>query len=137
MGNGEMKLKGMLNSKTMGEFLRYLVTGISAFALEYILYMILYSRVGMDYALSMVIVYTVLFAMTFVVTRKWTFRSEANAKRQLVLYFLLFLFNVYVGNYLMMRTLVGAGVPAEFAPFIKTALITTWNFLIYKYVIYV
>lgn len=123
-------------AKTMGELLRYLITGGSAFLLEYVLYLILYKWVGLDYALSMVLVYTALFAVTFVVTRKWTFKSKANAKRQLLLYFLLFLFNVYVGNYLMMRMLVGAGISAEIAPFLKTAMITTWNFLIYKYVIY-
>lgn len=131
-----MKLKEMIRSKAAGEFVRYLITGGSAFVLEYILYMALYKWAGLDYALSMVIVYTALFAGTFVVTRKWTFRSEENPRRQLFLYFLLFLFNVYVGNYVMMRFLVGTGVPAEIAPFLKTAMITAWNFLIYKYVIY-
>lgn len=131
------KIKLKFASKTGGELIRYLVTGFSAFLLEYVLYLLLYKVAGFDYALSMVTVYSVLFLVTFVVTRKWTFRSKSGARRQLVLYFALFLFNVFVGNYLLMRALVSAGVPAETAPFIKTALITSWNFVIYKFVIYV
>ncbi|MDO4754078.1 MAG: GtrA family protein [Bacillota bacterium] len=131
------RFKRMKDSKAMGELLRYLVTGGSAFLLEYALYLLLYRAVGLDYAFAMTIVYSALFVITFVVTRKWTFKSKASAKRQLVLYLMLFLFNLLIGNYLMMRWLVGAGMSAELAPFIKTAMITCWNFLIYKYVIYV
>lgn len=132
-----MNIRETLKKQGTQQFLRYLVTGGAAFVLEYLLYLLLYKIWGVDYALAMVTVYSFLFFVTFVATRRWTFQSEGNVRRQLVLYLLLFLFNVLVGNYYMMRFLVGVGVPAEFAPFLKTAMVTAWNFLIYKYIIYV
>lgn len=131
-----MKENERIQSESTGQLLRYFVTGVTAFVVEYVLYLILYKILKIDYAVSMLIVYSLLFVLTFVATRKWTFRSDGAVRRQLILYLLLFLFNAYAGNYIMMRGLVGLGVPAEFAPFIKTAMITCWNFLIYKYVIY-
>ncbi len=77
-----------------------------------------------------------LFLITFIVTRKWTFESTGSAAAQLVMHFLLFVFNVWVGNYLLMRGLVGVGISKDIAPFLKTAMITCWNFLIYKFIIY-
>lgn len=123
-------------SKSKKQFLRYLITGFSAFAAEYILYLFLYKILHMDYALASAIVYSLLFFITFVITRKWTFESRGNPTRQLVLHGSLFLFNLLFGSYFLMKIFVGAGVPPEIAPFLRTAAITIWNFLAYKFIIY-
>lgn len=131
-----MDIKKLTDSKSARQFVRYLITGGTAFVAEYAMYQVLYRFLGVDYAVSSVIVYSALFVITFVATRRWTFESRGNAKRQLLLYFLLFAFNVFVGNYLMMRAFVGMGMSKDIAPFFKTAIITCWNFILYKFVIY-
>lgn len=130
------KISGFIKSDTFRQLVRYLITGVSAFIAEYLIYMFLFKVLKIDYAISMSIAFTIMFVVTFIVSRKWTFESTGNARRQFALYLLLFLFNLAFGNYVMMRLLVGAGVPESIAPFIKTAMITMWNFLLYKYVIY-
>ncbi len=127
----------LLNNKVLKKQLfRYIITGGSAFLIEYLLYLLLIKIVGIDYAIASVVIYILLFIATFVATRKWTFESDGNPKRQLILYLLLVLFNAYVGNYVLMKWLVGAGIPKEIAPFFKTGAITMWNFVVYKFIIY-
>ncbi len=118
------------------QLFRYVVTGGSAFLGEYLLYMLLFKVFGIDYAIASVIAFVVFFLVTFVLNRKWTFESTGNAKRQFALYFLLFLFNMLFGNYVLIQWIVGVGIPKEIAPFFKTAAITMWNFVIYRLVIY-
>ncbi len=131
-----MNINKLSEIKVSKQLFRYIVTGGAAFVAEYALYQLLYRILGVDYAVAAVIVYTLLFIITFVVTRKWTFESTGSAAAQLVMHFLLFVFNVWVGNYLLMRGLVGVGISKDIAPFLKTAMITCWNFLIYKFIIY-
>ncbi len=131
-----MNINKLSEIKVSKQLFRYIVTGGAAFVAEYALYQLLYRILGVDYAVAAVIVYTLLFIITFVVTRKWTFESTGSAAAQLVMHFLLFAFNVWVGNYLLMRGLVGVGISKDIAPFLKTAMITCWNFLIYKFIIY-
>ncbi len=131
-----MNINKLAEIKVSKQLFRYIVTGGAAFVAEYALYQLLYRILGVDYAVAAVIVYTLLFIITFVVTRKWTFESTGSAAAQLVMHFLLFAFNVWVGNYLLMRGLVGVGISKDIAPFLKTAMITCWNFLIYKFIIY-
>ncbi len=131
-----MNINKLSEIKVSKQLFRYIVTGGAAFVAEYALYQLLYRILGVDYAVAAVIVYTLLFLITFIVTRKWTFESTGSAAAQLVMHFLLFAFNVWVGNYLLMRGLVGVGISKDIAPFLKTAMITCWNFLIYKFIIY-
>ncbi len=131
-----MNINKLSEIKVSKQLFRYIVTGGAAFVAEYALYQLLYRILGVDYAVAAVIVYTLLFLITFIVTRKWTFESTGSAAAQLVMHFLLFVFNVWVGNYLLMRGLVGVGISKDIAPFLKTAMITCWNFLIYKFIIY-
>lgn len=127
------QIKTLLCSK---EFRRYLITGFTAFGIEYLLYLLLYRGFGMDYALASVIVYFTVFAVTFIVTRNWTFESDGAIRRQFVMHLALFLFNLVVGSYFLLRFLVGIGIPATVAPILKMGMITCWNFLLFRYVIY-
>lgn len=131
-----MFLKLLKNEVLKKQLFRYVVTGGSAFLVEYILYLLLIKLVGIDYAIASVTIYILLFIATFIATRKWTFESKGNPKRELLLYLLLVLFNAYVGNYVLIKWLVGLGIPKEIAPFFKTGAITMWNFIIYKFIIY-
>lgn len=130
------KIKHTLRNKQLQkEVFRYLLTGGSAFVAEYLLFLLLYKWIGMDYAIASTIVYALLFVITFVATKKWTFEAEGNTKKQLYMHFGLFLFNLAIGYYLI-QWIVAIGIPATIAPIFKMAIIVIWNFLIFKYIIY-
>lgn len=127
----------MLDNRNIRQITRYLITGFTAFGIEYSLYVFLYKFIGLYYILSSFIVYAVVFLFSFFVNRNWSFESEGDVRRQILLYFLLFLFNLFFGNIVLLYFLTEyVGLDPLFSPFIKMGLIVCWNFLIYKYVIY-
>lgn len=92
-----------------------------------------------------VIVYTVIFWLNFLLNRFFSFRSKSDFKRQLFLYGILFFFNLVVGNvllFLRIRSLLvllsGEGSwPVLYLPKILIMFfIISWNFILYKKVIY-
>ncbi len=85
-----MNINKLSEIKVSKQLFRYIVTGGAAFVAEYALYQLLYRILGVDYAVAAVIVYTLLFIITFVVTRKWTFESTGSAAAQLVMHFFAF-----------------------------------------------
>ena len=119
------------------QLIRYLVTGFTAFGIEYAMYVFLLKVIGLHYILASVIVYALVFWFSFIVNRIWSFKSKGNISKQLIQYGLLFSFNLVVSNIFIMKLLTDIiGLDPLISPFIKMAFVVSWNFLIYKYIIY-
>lgn len=119
------------------QFAKYILTGLVAFTIEYTLYLILYIKMGFYYITASVIVYAIVFWFSFLVNRYWAFKSKGNIKSQLMLYTLLFAFNLVVSNIAVMYLLTDIiGLSAFVSPFLKTGLVVCWNFFFYKRYIY-
>ena len=111
-------------SKTAQQLMRYLVTGFTAFGIEYGLYVLLYKIVGFDYILASVVVYALVFGFSFMVNRKWSFESTGDIKRQTFLYLMLFLFNLVVSNVFLLKFFTETlGINALISPFLKMACV--------------
>jgi putative flippase GtrA len=124
-------------NRNIKQLFRYLITGFTAFGIEYGLYILLYKFIGLYYIWSSFIVYAIVFMFSFFVNRNWSFESKGDVRRQMMLYFLLFLFNLFFGNIVLLYVLTEyLGLNPLFSPFVKMAFIVCWNFLIYKYIIY-
>lgn len=131
------KLSTWLKTETAKQLIKYLITGFTAFGIEYSLYVILYKWVGLYYILASMIVYALVFWFSFFVNRIWSFKSTGDVKKQLIQYGLLFFFNLIVSNIFLMKFLTDViGISALLSPFLKMACVVCWNFLIYKYIIY-
>lgn len=123
--------------KTIQQLIKYLITGFTAFGIEYGLYVLLLKVWAVNYIVASALVYTLMFWFVFLVNRFWSFKSTGDMKKQIVQYGLLFVFNLIVGNVLLMTLLTDVlGMSAYLSPFFKTACVVSWNFLIYKYLIY-
>ena len=130
-------LNKFLSPKTQAQLFRYLVTGFTAFGIEYALYVLLLKGLGWHYITSSVIVYALVFWFSFIVNRIWSFKSSGDMKRQVVQYGLLFFFNLLVANVFLMTLFIDiVGISPLLSPFLKMACVVCWNFLIYKYIIY-
>lgn len=137
MGARMVILDKFLSPKTQKQLFRYLITGFSAFGIEYALYVLLLKGLGWHYVTSSVIVYALVFWFSFIVNRAWSFKSTGDMKRQVIQYGLLFFFNLLVANVFLMRFFIDIiGISALVSPFLKMACVVCWNFLIYKYIIY-
>lgn len=130
-------LKTSLSSNTIRQIIRYLITGFTAFGIEYSLYVLLFKVVGLNYITASVIVYALVFMFSFFVNRKWSFQSKGQINRQLILYFMLFLFNLVFANVFLLRFLTDIlGIDPLISPFLKMACVVCWNFFVYKFIIY-
>ena len=131
------KLSTWLKSETAKQLIKYLITGFTAFGIEYGLYVLLYKWVGLHYILASLIVYTLVFWFSFFVNRIWSFKSTGDVIKQLMQYGLLFFFNLIIANIFLMKLLTDViGISPLLSPFCKMAFVVCWNFLIYKYIIY-
>ncbi|HAS72761.1 MAG TPA: GtrA family protein [Clostridiales bacterium UBA8960] len=130
-------LKSFLNKETLAQLYRYLVTGFTAFGIEYALYVFLLKVLGWHYVLSSVIVYALVFWFSFIINRIWSFKSKGDMRKQVIQYGLLFFFNLVVANVILMTFFIDiVGISPLVSPFLKMACVVCWNFLIYKTIIY-
>lgn len=131
--------------ETFGQFVRYIFVGIVSFTIEYTLFVVLRNALTLSELLVNIIVYTIIFWINFLLNKFFSFQSRNNFKRQLLLYGILFIFNLIVGNILLFSgiryclvLLSGEGSwPVLYLPKILIMFfIISWNFILYKKVIY-
>lgn len=138
-------LKDFMNPETLGQFIRYVIVGLSGFILEYTLFLVLRDMLKINELLSNIMVYSVIFWFNFLLNKFFSFRSRNNFKRQLFYYGILFVFNLVVGNillfsgirYLLVLSFGEGSWPVLYLPKILIMFfIVSWNFVLYKKVIY-
>jgi len=99
--------------------------------------MLLSEVIKLDDRIANVIVYIVIFWVVFLVNKFWSFQSKSNTGTQLFYYMLLFIFNLTVGNigiwYVLTRMI---RIPPPIAKPMLQGVLTSWNFIAYKKVIY-
>lgn len=114
---------------------RYFMVGISGVVLD-VGSLALLERYGVRPTLAVVVTQIFLLTYNFSLNKYWSFGSRAIPHRQLVRYLVLagwnYLFSVgamYIGN-------EHFGVSAVLVRLGSIALMTSWNFFLYKYVVY-
>ncbi|HSC79961.1 MAG TPA: GtrA family protein [Chitinolyticbacter sp.] len=117
------------------QFIRYLLVGGASFALEYALYWLLY-WLGLPYLWANSTAYLTVFVVNFLVNRSWTFGSSGHLGRQALLYLLLVLFNLLASNVVLYALVEFAAVPALVGKVAVMVMIVSWNFVLYRKVIY-
>lgn len=131
------KLSEFLSPESIGQFKRYLTTGFISFGTEYLLYFMLHKLLSVKYMTANIAVYAAVFWLNFLLNRFWSFKSHNSFWRQLMLYSMLFLFNLFAVNILLMFVLTElAGINPLISKIMVMGVIVLWNFILYKKVIY-
>lgn len=148
---------------TLDQFKRYLITGLMSFGVEYFLFIMLLSYVLPSYGnesfqkLAALIfkffgikmgelafrtltantaVYIIVFWFNFLLNRYWSFKSKKAIGKQLRLYGMLFIFNLFAINGLIYFLTCVVGIIPEFSKILVMGAVISWNFVLYKKVIY-
>ncbi|MDD4494476.1 MAG: GtrA family protein [Eubacteriales bacterium] len=129
-------IKDFLKPEVLAQFKRYVITGVSCFALEYLLFYLLLEVFHASDLVSNIIALTTVFWVNFFMNRIWSFKSKANLKKQLLQYLVLYLFNlcattglIYVLSHILL-------IDPRISKIIVQCAVVSWNFLLYKKVIY-
>lgn len=127
---------GFLTEAGLAQLKRYLVTGFSTAALEISLLWFFKSILRFDEIMANTFALTIVFWFNFLLNRLWSFQSKEKLSRQLMVYGPLFLFNLGASNLMMYYAVKVIGIHFLIAKVIAIGVIVTWNFIIYKKVIF-
>lgn len=126
----------LLTPESLGQIARYLITGFCSAAIEFSLLFVSKDFIGLSVILSNSIALTIVFWFNFFMNRIWSFKSRANLKKQLVMYLTLFAFNLGASDLIMYVLTDKLSLQYLIAKVFATAAVVTWNFILYKKVIY-
>jgi putative flippase GtrA len=115
---------------------KYLISGFSAFGIDWVVYFLATRAFGFDEFISNV--FSVLSGATcaFLANKFWSFSNRENTARQTKRFAALFVFNYLfqqVGFYIAIHYI---GLHDLLAKVILVGMMVSWNYLIYKYWIY-
>jgi len=129
-------LRSIIDKTIIRQASKYLITGITAAAAEYLLVYILTELGGFWYIASNTAALTAGFWISFLLNRYWSFKSGGRITRQLALYFMLFVFNLGFSNLVVWLLTEKAGMHYLLSKAAAMAIIVMWNFAILRKVIY-
>jgi len=130
----KQKLMLLLDKKTLGNLVKYLVIGGSAFIIEYLMFLVL--RLFMHYIIANAIIYTVMFWIVFLANKFLNFKSQGLFLKQLAKYTALYVINFIVTNAMLFSLSEFLRVDPAISKILVSGSAVMWNFLLYKFVIY-
>ena len=120
--------------KTIWNLMKYLIIGGTAFIIELGLFMLL--KEHMHYILANIIIYTIMFWLVFLANKFINFKSSGSFKKQLFRYTILYFINLLITNFMLFALGEYFKMDPAIGKIIVTGTACTWNFLLYKFVIY-
>jgi putative flippase GtrA len=118
---------------------RYLAVGVTSLAIDYSALLICYRLIHMPLFVATSIAFCLGLFINFLLNKYWTFtaapRSAKQNARQALLYAFLVVFNLGFTN-LFILSLGKAHIGPEITKPISTAIITLWNYILYRKVIF-
>jgi putative flippase GtrA len=131
-----MSINDLLHNKQLlrqGFF--YVVVGTTSALIELVLFQILYSLIGLNYATSNITALTTSTAYNFLLNGRVTFKGVSNKVKCLIKYLILFAFNSTFTT-LAIGFLLGLGWHSLIAKLATMCCVVLWNFILYRKVIF-
>jgi putative flippase GtrA len=118
------------------QIIRYIITGFGSAAIEFTLLFILRDIAKLSILAANTIALSIVFWFNFLMNRFWSFKSTGNIKKQLIMYLILFVFNLAASDIMMYIMTDKLSIQYLIAKVIATGIIVCWNFILYRKVIY-
>lgn len=130
------KIQELINNKNaQKQFIKYLLVGGSTAIFELVLYTLLRKVVCLELSLSNVIAVIIATILNFIINRGWAFKTASNLPRSVMLYLILFFLNTLFSTNAIIF-MVNLGLVDIIAKFITMCMITMWNFVFYRNIIF-
>ncbi len=129
-------LKSFFSFNTFVQFYRYVLVGSLSFVTETSLLYWLTDHLKMWYIYANSLAYIIVFWLNFLLNRLWSFKSKQSLPTQLVMYLVLFVINLFASNGMLYLLTSVFGVYYLVSKVFAVALVVSWNFVIYKKVIF-
>lgn len=129
-------LSRLLTPESLGQIVRYIVTGVSSAAIEFTLLYIFKGVAGFSIIAANSIALTIVFWYNFLMNRLWSFKSTMKLSRQLPMYLVLFVFNLGASDLIMYLLAEKFQMQYLIAKALAIGAVVSWNFILYRKVIY-
>lgn len=129
-------LSQFLTKEFLGQVARYLVTGFTSAAIEFSLLFIFKDIAGLSVIVSNSIALAIVFWFNFLMNRLWSFKSKMKLNRQLPMYLVLFVINIGASDLIMYLLTDKLQMQYLLAKVFAIGAVVSWNFVIYRKVIY-
>lgn len=130
------KLLKLLNQESIGQAVRYVVTGLSSAAFEFAFLFVFKDLVGLSVIASNSTALAIVFWFNFLMNRYWSFKSKTKLSKQLAMYLVLFIFNLGASDLIMYLLVDRLSMQYLLAKVFAIGAVVCWNFILYKKVIY-
>lgn len=115
-------------------FIKYLIVGGSSALLEVIIFSFL-RILSFDLSLANIVAVATATLYNFFLNRGWSFAAGSKLKRSFLLYLILFFFNLAFST-TAIQVIVSLGFIEVLAKLLTMVLITIWNYVLYRKVIF-
>ncbi len=115
---------------------KYLSSGVLSVGVDYAILYLLTSIFGVYYLYSTIFSFLAGFLTNFFLNKYWTFKKEGDTISQMVKYGILAGINLLVTLGLMYLLTTNVGINYLISRGMVLVVVTGWNFLLYKYVVY-
>ena len=129
-------LSGLLENGSLGQITRYLVTGFSSAGFEFTLLYVFRGIAGLSVIAANTAALSIVFWFNFLMNRLWAFKSKMKLSKQLPMYLALFVFNIVVSDLIMYLLTDMLQIQYLLAKVFSIGAVVSWNFVLYKKVIY-
>jgi putative flippase GtrA len=121
----------------MPRLIRFLLSGGSAAAVEYLVFLGMQTAFGNRWLLvSQSTSFACGFVVSFLLNRRWVFRSENTWTTELARYGALAAVNLVLGNFAMVMLVDHVHVHVLLAKFMVMGMIAAWNYLLFSRLVF-
>ncbi len=137
MGGGRGN-KRFMNLEDLAQLLRYVVSGVAAFATNFLIYLLFLKVFNFHYILSSIIAFFSGLIVSFMMQKFFTFQNvEADqVSAQLVKHILLVVFNLGANTLLLVVCIESFGLSEVISPIITNGIVAIWSFFVYRVIIF-
>lgn len=130
-------LKSTANKLLRAKAARYLVSGGTAFSLEYVAFLFLFYIVSAPSVAANTVSFMIGFVVSFGLNKLWVFHGDQGKKtqHQIGLYFALALVNLAITN-IAILWLIEVGTPGYAAKIVLIGCVAVWNFILFSKLIF-
>ncbi len=117
------------------KLVRFLITGGSAAAVEYIVFLLLallLAALQSGTIIAQVLSFCTGLLVSFFLNKHWSFQSKGSAKQEFVRYFILAVINLIISTVFLWLLIEAVGLYAWVAKLIVMAMIAFWNFFLFQ-----
>lgn len=116
--------------------IKYLFVGACSAAIELLVFQGAYALTPIGLAPSNVLALSCSTIFNFLMNRNFTFKSTSNPLRSLILYLVLFAFNTAVTTGILSVLVNDFSWPSIAAKLLTMACVVSWNFVLYRTIIF-